>query len=247
MPIDRIDNSGYGSTQTADNKKVQNMDVRDNTGSFTLLRDEAGVIYEPGKSNEEHPKTLAEVRQEIAREEQEAARANIHARFDGPGVTVELSEDGASEYASKSEDNSFLGTIKRLTTAIRDFFSAIWNGGDGKPSTGETVTDDTRNVSEADDNGNSGDTGAGFAAPEGAKDRAETLQDVDLGNSEGRSSLNRGNAPEDIAAFMIDYGGGRLAKNSDLLTQYNRHGTIVSLDPTVKKRILRGEGRIRRY
>ena len=56
-----------------------------------------------------------------------------------------------------------------------------------------------------------------------------------------------GNDPETIAAFMVDYGGRRLAKNSDLLTQYDSRGRITTPGPSDRRRILQGDGNIRHY
>lgn len=242
MAIDRIDNNGYITPGSSDNKRVQNSDVRDNSESFTLLKDEAGVIYEPGESGGSRPRTLSEVRAEIASEERAAALENIHSRFDGPGVTVELSEDSVQASAGKKDETLF-DIVKSVLASVREFFLNLWNGGGETetPASGsaQTIPEDGAAESAAERNGTPVSTAIKDAAPESSATRNGTTADKD--------PRIRSNTPEDIAAFMLNYGGGKLAKNSDLLTQYNRQGNIVNLDPMVKKRILRGEGRIRRY
>ena len=221
MALDRIDGLGlYDRTSGSNNKKVQSREGSEDTASFTLLKDEAqGVIYEPGRPEEERPKTLSQVNEEIAREEAAAARANLHSRFDGPGVAVELSTDGFDRQ-TQEKPASILDIIKDAFRAIGAFFSGIWNGG-----------------TEA----------------EAAKRKAAAEADRTSGDETGdmtqytASALERDNSPEAAVAFLADYGGGHLAKNSDLLTQYDRSGHIISLDPSDKRRILQGEGRVRKY
>ena len=223
MALDRIDGLGsYDRTSGSNNKKVQGREGAEDTTSFTLLKDEAqGVIYEPGRPEQTRPKTLAEVNEEIAKEEAAAARANLHSRFDGPGVAVELSTDGIQKQ-EQTRPPSILDIFRDAFRAIGAFFSGIWNGGaEAEARARQQAVEET---AEADDAGV--ETGA---------DNAET------------ADLDRDNSPEAAVAFLADYGGGHLAKNSDLLTQYDRSGHIISLDPSDKRRILQGEGRVRRY
>ena len=240
MALDRIDGLGlYDRTSGSNNKKVQSREGSEDTASFTLLKDEAqGVIYEPGRPQEERPKTLSQVNEEIAREEAAAARANLHSRFDGPGVAVELSTDGFDRQ-TQEKPASILDIIKDAFRAIGAFFSGIWNGGaeaeaakrkaaaEADRTSGDETGDMTQYTASVADDGPDGRmTGVGAPAA---------------------SALERDNSPEAAVAFLADYGGGHLAKNSDLLTQYDRSGHIISLDPSDKRRILQGEGRVRKY
>ncbi len=45
---------------------------------------------------------------------------------------------------------------------------------------------------------------------------------------------------EKLEAFLTEHGSKKPARNSELLTSYNRYGTIVKMDPSDKKRILEG-------
>ena len=232
MALDRIDGLGtYDRTSGTNNKKVQSREGSEDAASFTLLKDEAqGVIYEPGRPEQTRPKTLAQVNEEIAREEAAAAKANLHSRFDGPGVAVELSTDGIQRQ-EQTKPPSIFDIFRDAFRAIGAFFSGIWNGGaDAEAGAGQKAAKETAEA---------GDAGAetGEAAYSSGPDR-DNLR---------TSPLNLDNSPEAAVAFLADYGGGHLAKNSDLLTQYDRSGHIISLDPSDKRRILQGEGRVRRY
>ena len=111
-----------------------------------------------------------------------------------------------------------------------DFFVGIWNRCDEKPA-GPVITEGT----DAD----------GIQADEHTEQDPAASVQADEPVSR-RNTAGPGTA-EEIAAFMADYGGRHLAKNSDLLTQYDRTGHIVDVDPTDRRRILQGEGRVRRY
>ena len=257
MALDRIDGLGlYDRTSGSNNKKVQSREGSEDTASFTLLKDEAqGVIYEPGRPEEERPKTLAQVNEEIAREEAAAARANLHSRFDGPGVAVELSTD-AYNRQTQEKPASILDIIKDAFRAIGAFFSGIWNGGaeaeakkrkaalEADSSSGDATQFAEAVAANGPDGDNYGDAFNAAGSTPGADVSAASAFERD--NSPA-SALERDNSPEAAVAFLADYGGGHLAKNSDLLTQYDRSGHIISMDPSDKRRILQGEGRVRKY
>ncbi len=234
MALDRIDGLRPPDAGAAGNTRIKEADSRSGAQGFTLLKDEMeGVIYEPeGSRRPESPKTLAQVQEEMVREEAAAARANLHSRFDGPGVTVELSPEGVA--AESRPANSSIGEILRdAWRSIVSFFAGIWNGGQ------ETV----KTAGEEPDAGEE----------DGPENEVKDLENVDLPPRPDRtmqadpSPLERSNSPEAVAAFMVDYGGGHLAKNSDLLTKYDRRGNIVTMDPSEKRKILHSNSVIRHY
>gem|GEM_PF-2726023 len=210
--IDRINGTTPYDKNTI-SRRVQDADASKDDSGFRLLSDEAeGVIYEPGKAPSEETKTIAQIREEIAREEKEAARANLHSRFDGPGVAVELSTDGVQLH-EKPAEQSITDIFRDTWRSIVNFFLSIWNGGNEE-------------------------------AEKGAGTEASGAGTVASGAGARSSSANR---MDDVSAFLADYGGRHLAKNSDLLTQYDRTGHIVNVDPSDRRRILQGERHVRRY
>lgn len=192
-----------------------------------------GVIYEPDNGRRPEYKTLEQAKAEVAKEDAEAAKANLHSRFDGPGVAVELSTQAvqASETAKKQAargESSILDILRDTWKQFVEFIKGIWNGG-------EEVA-----VSEAE--------------AVAAEDEDITTTDVEIGEKTSaasdevvKASVKQQNSPEEIAAFLADYGGRHLAKNSDLLTQYDRSGKIVGPSPSDRRRILQGEGKVQKY
>lgn len=232
--IDRI-----GSTTPVDtvntNRRVQEAGSGESADFRPLLDESEGVIYEPGGPPEPEAKTIAQVREEIAREEAAAAKANLHTRFDGPGVAVELSTDGVEAYEAPPKEQSIGAIFKDAWKAIVGFFLSIWNGGGEKPAE-NTATEAEVQTATARDTVEISGTETRTAEPAS-------------GASPSRSAVTRSrtDTPEDIAAFLVDYGGRHLAKNSDLLTQYDRRGHIISMDASDRRKILQGEGKVRRY
>lgn len=213
--IDRINGLGPIESQTIDNSRRVKAQEGPEAGGFSLPNQEdEGVIYEPStQSTTTRPKTMAQVKQEIAEEEAEAARANLHSRFDGPGVAVELSGTGvrAATKAKEQAQSSILDIFRDTWNSIKNFFVNFWAG---------TEAQETDTV--------------------GVEDSIPTSDTV-LDNNTLK------NDPETIASFMVDYGGRHLAKNSDLLTQYDKRGHITSPNASDRKRILQGEGKVNRY
>ena len=226
--IDRI-----GSTTPVDsvnsNRRVQEAGSGESADFRPLLDENEGVIYEPGGPPEPEAKTIAQVREEIAREEAAAAKANLHTRFDGPGVAVELSTDGVEASAAPPKEQSIGAIFRDAWKAIVDFFLSIWNGGSEKTAeTAETAV-------------------TGNEAVPGSEAQTAAASETEATPSRTETTRSRADTPEDIASFLVDYGGRHLAKNSDLLTQYDRSGHLVSMDASDRRKILQGEGKVRRY
>ena len=236
--VDRI-----GSTTPVDTvnvgRRVQEAGSGESADFRPLLDESEGVIYEPGGPPEPEAKTIAQVREEIAREEAAAARANLHTRFDGPGVAVELSTDGVEASTAPAKEQTIGAIFKDAWNAIVGFFLSIWNGG-GEKSAEAAEAAHTAGTAEA--------TAPATAQAETATAAEQTESaPTEAAPTRSATARSRTDTPEDIAAFLVDYGGRHLAKNSDLLTQYDRSGHIVSMDASDRRRILQGEGKVRRF
>lgn len=226
MAIDRVTGPDLVTrTQPGiENRRVEGQKSTD-TPAFYLpeQEDNGGVIYEPSKPKEAE-KTLAQKRQETAREVTNT-REGIHSVFDGPGVEVSLST--AAVRAAEAAKPKTIGEIIADTlNSIKAFFVRLWTGED--------------------------DAAGALSAEEENTENAETeiISPIDAPKEAEKAvfeTVNLRNNPETIAEFMVDYGGRHLVKNSDLLTQYDRNGRITSPNASDRRRILQGDGKIRRY
>ncbi|SCY11564.1 hypothetical protein SAMN02910292_00926 [Lachnospiraceae bacterium XBB2008] len=258
--VDRI-----GSTTPVDTvnvgRRVQEAGSGESADFRPLLDESEGVIYEPGGPPEPEAKTIAQVREEIAREEAAAARANLHTRFDGPGVAVELSTDGVEASAAPAKEQTIGAIFKDAWNAIVGFFLSIWNGGGEKSAEAAGTAAEAAHAASVDEAAGTATATAQAEATAPATAQAETATATEQTGSapttasapteaaptRSTTARTRTDTPEDIAAFLVDYGGRHLAKNSDLLTQYDRSGHIVSMDASDRRRILQGEGKVRRF
>lgn len=207
-PLDRIGgpdriNSGQS---VMNNRRVDAGQSKD-TPAFSLLQDgDGGVIYEPS-APKEREKTLAQKQAENRKEVK--PDTDVHSKFDGPGVKVELSTQGVTRL-EETKAPGLLDSIKSVFLRIRDAISKFWN------ETGETEIEAEEAEAEVQE------------AIANQEIQAPAIQELK-------------NDPESIAKFMVDYGGRHLAKNSTLLTQYDRNGNITAPSPSDSRRILQGD------
>lgn len=221
--LDRIGGIDSLPTGQINNRRVDNKTNAD-APSFKLPDDnDGGVIYEPSKPKEAS-KTLSE---RLAEEEHAMEVSKLHSRFDGPGVAVELSTRGV-EASVKETPPSFLDTIRSFVDRIRIFFYDFWNGTDADSS--EVVLDELEAASDVEEDSSLETVGTS----------------IDADSSEDLVMPVRSNDPDEIASFMVDYGGKHLAKNTDLLTTYNRSGMLTSPNASDKRRILQGDRGVRK-
>jgi len=237
--IDRVGRTDALDTAAANSRKVDSKNSADQAAFHMPDEDYEGVIYEP-EEKEEKQKTWAQVKDEIAAEEREAARQNLHSRFDGPGVEVELSTEAVKKVEEDAlPKQGFVEFLKGIVESIKLFFDKLWNGEDGA-QTAKSAEDANDKYEDRYE-----DKYADRYEDRYYDESGDKYAAVDTSRTEETSSLS--NDAESIANFMVDYGGRRLAKNSDLLTQYDRTGKIVTPNASDKRRILQGDGKTRKY
>ena len=170
--------------------------------------------------------------EETEKEKKESKEATNQAA-ERNGVKLELSQNSAytstkSEHTNdelktqeKTEQKSILGTIQEMITdivqSVKDFFYRIWN--------------DTDVVQ----------------APEEQEAIAKQLDlevarrsDEEWVDKEIQQYLHTGDLPQ-VINLLTDNGRKTIAKNSTLLTYYDRNGRVVEPSASDKERILHGD------
>lgn len=170
--------------------------------------------------------------EETEKEKKESKEAKNQAA-ERNGVKLELSQNSAytstkSEHTNdelktqeKTEQKSILGTIQEMITdivqSVKDFFYRIWN--------------DTDVVQ----------------APEEQEAIAKQLDlevarrsDEEWVDKEIQQYLHTGDLPQ-VINLLTDNGRKTIAKNSTLLTYYDRNGRVVEPSASDKERILHGD------
>lgn len=194
--------------------------------------------------------------------EQAAERSGVRIELSGKGMEHQKQAE-TTEHPNASVTTSLLDTIRTFltaaVTAIKDIFDKIWN----TPHPEDTVKN-TPEMSETEDSsektdsaGIPGDTETPEAAgtirvteiieTTGFTDTAETSSHTDEENSEReiRKHLQNGDM-EQVIRILTDNGRKTPARNSTLLTSYDRNGRMVQPDASVRQRTLYGDRNTRK-
>lgn len=194
--------------------------------------------------------------------EQAAERSGVRIDISGKGMEQQKQAE-RMEHPNASGTSSLLDTIRTFLTAavaaIKDIFNKIWN--DPLP---EDTVEDTLKMSETadapekpDSAGIPGDTETPEAAgtisvteiieTTGFTDTAEISSRTDEENSEReiRKHLQNGDM-EQVIKLLTDNGRKTPARNSTLLTSYDKNGRMVQLDASVRQRTLFGDRNTRK-
>lgn len=194
--------------------------------------------------------------------EQAAERSGVRIEISGKGMEQQKQAE-TTEHPNASGTTSLLDTIRTFltaaVTAIKDIFDKIWNN----PLPEDTVVD-TPEMSETADASEKMDSAGISVDPEtpeaagtirvteiiettGFTDTAETSSRTDEENSEReiRKHLQNGDM-EQVIRILTDNGRKTPARNSTLLTSYDKNGRMVQPDASVRQRTLYGDRNTRK-
>ncbi len=185
------------------------------------------------------------------------------------GVKLELSGSGA-KLASKEErktdapgvDNtsgsalwdSVRETLRKLTQYVKDLLYRIWNdppeevsSSDVTPEEAERYTEEyyalkRETASKETIEGHKPETDDNLAGNGRLTDLVELSNPVNSRNrdTEIQKYLRSGNL-EQVLSLLTDNGKRTIAKNSTLLTYYDKSGRLASINPSDAERILHGD------
>ncbi len=255
--IDKVSNQKYYEYSKINQQRRETTE----SSGFHMDPGDQGVIYERGSQKKsEKPKGAAA--------EKDAPKASAQAR---PGVKVEISRQGYRKTGTKQQGASLAeGVQKYVAIAIgflKSLWDKIWNEKtevkqegfpeilegklSGQDGTGETAApqDGTSFFGGMEPQESSGSaqgaagSGASFFGGIGSQEAAAKPAAVErpaYTQEEIRRIFRRGNRQE-IEDFLSNHGERRLAKNTELLTQYDRRGSIIGIDHAQKELILFGD------
>lgn len=212
--VDRVGNGpGYSYPQV--NEKKVNTGATGTGEKFQLDYGKEGAIYEPSS--------------EAVKRQQDEKRAIAHSsdtsKTEDEGVRLTLSSAALNhKEKSETEKNAQGGILDVVTSlvnkvidAMKGFFSSIWND---TPATNGEETSETDTIAES--KAEKIDVGDSTAVPQKPKTKFEE-------------------AKAEAEAFLASPEGKKVARNSDLLTYYDKHGTVISVSPSDRQRILYGD------
>lgn len=156
------------------------------------------------------------------------------------GVRLELSGKGTQgneaeekavqrDEAADTQSGSLISFFKSLLQSVRDFLYQIWN----EPST-ETVISEDVTPEETERYTQEYYKLKGIDPQEQEAERDEKI----------RKQLRSGNL-EQVISLLTDDGRRTMAKNSTLLTYYDKSGRLTQLNASDRERILHGDRHVR--
>lgn len=231
--VDKVSNLKY-----YDYGKV-NQQKRESTGAseFNLNLGKEGVIYEQGGQKPEKAEPSLE-----PEGKGESASASA-------GVKLEISSRGYEKSASRKRAASLMDEVRKYAALAVDFLKSVWDKvWNDNPKAKEMEFPE---VLEEKLSGQEEKEGTGLSlleagkAPDGVQEGLfgpklsnEIAQSI-YTQEEIRQMFRRGDRKE-IEDFLSNHGERRLARNTGLLTQYDRKGVIVGMDSADQDLILHG-------
>ena len=233
--------------------KQKKLDVPDTGEKFNL-------DYKQGETSSQTKK-----KDEVSEEEKQQAAERLGVRLDlsdnGRNADAERRKEEAAGAKNASAQQPLLETIRTYIvsaiSAIREFFHNIWNDqpseGTPREMTEETAQDMYSDViQEAVTDGSRDtilETGSGVS-----QERTRALEEIldvsdeisvltmneERRNREIQQSLRDGDMKQ-VISLLTDNGKRTIAKNSTLLTSYDKNGRVVEPNASDRQRALYGD------
>lgn len=236
--IDKINNQKYYEYTKA---KQQNRGPVDSS-EFNQNLEREGVIYEKGKQKKPaKPKETAEIS-----EENHAQNAKAQA---GAGVKVDISDRGYQRAEKEKQRKSIVEDIRKYAAIAVNFLKSVWDKVWNDPKTVEDtaefpdILEETLEM-QAEENRaepflSASENALSLPAEKARLADYPRTNELHYSKDEIRRLFRRGNRKE-IEDFISNYGERQLAKNTELLTQYDKKGSIINLSNSDKELILHG-------
>ncbi|MCI8484455.1 MAG: hypothetical protein HFH41_08960 [Lachnospiraceae bacterium] len=239
--IDRINNQKYY------NHSKINQQKRETTESpeFNLNLGKEGVIYEKNSQK----KTAKTQETQMETEEQTSGGGK------STGVKLEISSKGYEKAVRERRKSSFMEEVRKYAGLAVDFLKAVWDK-IWNDHTGEKEMEfpEVLEGQIAEQEGSTEETGL-MVRTEGKSTSDQIFFDENLKfperklsnqiaesiytQEEIRQLFRRGNQKE-IEDFLSHHGEKHLAKSTELLTQYDKRGSLVGINDSDRDLILHG-------
>ena len=242
--IDRVNNQKIYDYAKVNQQKRESTEASE----FNLNMGKEGVIYEKGQQKKAaKPKETA---MEPEGQEPSAAAST--------GVKVEISSKGYEKSARERQRTSLVEQVQKYAAIAVDFLKSVWDRiwndhpKPEEPQFPEILEDKMSGADEVPEetglavsNALSSPQGgegqpAGWPAGELSGRLADRIADSIYTQEEIRQLFRRGDQKE-IEAFLSNNGEKHLARNTELLTQYDKKGSIVGINSYDRDLILHGD------
>ncbi len=231
--------------------KQKSIDIPDTGEKFNLGSDRNSS---PSETKTQREKETAD------KGKQQAERSGVRLELSSNGRMADAGRQKQQEAAkaqASAEQQPLFETIRTfvmsIVTAVQEFFSKIWNDQPPAGATQEAAEGIGAEAAEIVDAVEVMDAAEGADTPEASKSTA-SMEYID--NSDGdildpvleeerrnrkiRQSLQDGDM-EQVISLLTENGKRTIAKNSTLLTSYDKHGRVVELNASDRERALHGD------
>lgn len=238
--VNKIDGNNY-----YDYQNLKNVNILDTGEKFSL---------------DYKPKDLQSETKD-SKDKSDKASSEQNLPVDKSGVRLELSRQGQTAAAAKAQSlntsksqaasgtQSLIDTVRTFIStaieAVKDFFYKIWN--DPQPEdmqVSEDSADFAETLETVEAGGTSGitDTLAAAEMPNSTGADAETAyrMDVERRDREIQKYLRNGDLNQ-VMSLLTDNGKKEIARNSSLLTYYDKTGRMIEPNASDRERILHGD------
>ncbi len=197
-----------------------NRQKREMTSSseFHMNLDKQGVIYE----HDQEKKGVSEAKKEET--------LDAGGKREQIGGKLQISRQGQEQAVKERQKDAIASQLQKFAETAVAFFKSlwdkIWNDHPKEPEFPQVLADRMEETMEQEPKDHP------------LKERDSLAWSI-YTQEEIREIFRRGD-PREIEDFLSEHGERHLAKNSDLLTQYDKRGSIVGIDSSDKEKILHG-------
>lgn len=228
--IDRINNQKYYEYSKVNQQKRETTE----SSEFNLNLGKEGVIYEKSEQKKSSKAKQAEPAENDAKS---SSTQGVQ------GVNLQMSTKGMERTGEEKKQTSWMEQVKRYAVVAVDFLKAVWDKiwNDHTPSQEEfpEVLEKKMEGTQAIHGTEEAVSPTGIMAAE-KRHTSTVAERPEYTQEDIRRMFQRGNRRE-IEDFLSDYGQKRLARNTELLTQYDRSGSLVGISQSDKELILYGD------
>lgn len=189
--------------------------IQDNGEKFSLNYNQENLQAQEQEKKEEKEKTSTT--------ERSGVRLELSQNGQQPPDVLQRSSKAERPERSQAERASFLDTLQKIFTdfvqTVKTIFNRIWNEPEDTVQSSDVTPEEAERYTEE------------YLALKG--------KPVDK-DAEIQKYLHTGNLKQ-VISLLTDNGKKTIAKNSNLLTYYDRSGRLTQINPSDRERILHGD------
>lgn len=163
------------------------------------------------------------------------------------GRNAQESWEKEEEAKTQSSGSSFFSVVQNLIAAVKDFFYRVWNDVPATPLSEDVTPEEAERYTE-EYYAMKGISPEQIKSETSQKEPVETQQgyeaDLAARDEKIKGHLRSGNLDQ-VISLLTDGSKRAVAKNSTLLTYYDKSGKLTQINASDRERILHGDRNVR--